>query len=163
MTNNEERQFGLDYYFKTMKYGTYIAATPTEESLDSLEKLQKRLGIKNPVSRDEMHCTIIYSLRGDPNVRPYNKGWTAEASGLRLLGENKNCLVLELESEDLQRRHEQLKYNGLTHTFDEYIPHITLSYEYEDEEIDDELLYDENGDSVVLVEFESEYSEPLER
>ncbi len=163
MTNNEERQFGLDYYFKTLKHGTYIAATPTEESLDSLVKLQKRLGIKNPVTRDSMHCTIIYSLRGDPNVRPYATGWTAEAAGLRLLGEEKNCLVLELHSDDLTRRHEQLKMGGLTHTFDEYVPHITLSYDYQGEDIDDDLLYDHDGDCVVLVEFESEYSEPLER
>lgn len=164
MTHDEERKFTLDYYYKTMKYGTYMAATPTDESLDSIVALQKRLGIKNPVSRDELHCTLVYSKKGDPNVRPYNYSNPMKATpeSLELFSEDKSALVLVLESDCLHRRHEQLLEYGLAHTFQPYTPHITLSYDYQGEAMDEELLYDENGESVVLLEFGSEYSEPLD-
>lgn len=163
MTYDEERRFTLDYYYKTMKNGTYIAANLTEESKESVAALQKRLGIKNPNEVDDLHCTIMYSKKGDPDVRPqqYSEPKTAEVDGLELYGDEKNCLVLTLNSEHLQMRHEQLIRNGLIHSYDTYSPHITLTYDYQGEDIDEELLYDENGECVVLIEFENEYSEPL--
>lgn len=159
----EQRRFSLEYYYKTMKNGTYVGLNPTEKTRDSIEALQKRIGVKNPVGRDELHCTLIYSEKGNPDFRPYDRGMEAEAVELKLFGENKNILVLTIHSDDLIMRHEQLRHLGLRHSFDPYAPHITLSYDYQGESLDAEILYDENGKSVVHIEFEDEYAEPLEK
>lgn len=164
MTYDQERRFTLDYYYKTMKNGTYIAANLSEESKDSLAALQKRLGIKDPLPKDDFHCTLMYSKKGDPDVRPqqYKEPKYAEVDSLDLLGDDKNCLVIKLNSEHLQMRHQQLIMNGLTHSYSTYNPHITLTYNYQGEPMDEELLYDENGECIVLIEFVDEFSEPLD-
>lgn len=149
------------YYYNTMKYGTYVGAKPTEETVKGLKKLQKRLGLKNPIGEDELHTTIMYSKYGSPDLVPSNTTKVAEPLTFDLYGDDKNCLVLILDSPDLVMRHNQLTVYGLKHTFD-YSPHITLTYDYQGEPFDDEVLYDGNGDPILTIEFDEEYIEPLD-
>lgn len=156
-----ERNASFKYYYDTMKNGTYVEARPTDESRESIVKLQKRLNIKNPVDPEALHVTIMYSRRGSPDLPPSDTFKVAEPMGLELYGEDKNYLVLLLDSPDLDMRHQQLSVYGLEHTFNPYSPHITLSTNYADESLDEELLYNEDGQSVVLLEFDTESIEPL--
>lgn len=154
-------QASFKYYYDTLKNGTYVAAVPTEETIESIKKLQKRLNLKNPVPEEDMHVTIMYSKRGNPDLPPSDTFKVAEPLTFKLYGENKNCLVLVLDSPDFEMRHQQLAVYGLAHTFTPYSPHITLTYDYQGENFDDEFLYDGKGDSVVVLEFDKEYIEPL--
>lgn len=159
---SSEREASFKYYYDTLKNGTYVAAVPTEETIKGIEKLQKRIGIKNPIDGENLHCTIMYSKRGNPDLPPSNTHKVAEPLTLELLGDEKNCLVLVLDSPDLEMRHEQLAVYGLAHTFSPYKPHITLTYDYQGEDIDDAVLYDGNGEFVLTIEFDEEYIEPLD-
>lgn len=159
---SEEIKASFKYYYQTMKNGTYVCAMPTEESKESIVKLQKRLNIKNPVEPDDLHVTIMYSRKGSPDLPPSDTFKTAKPLSLELFGEDKNCLVLCLDSPDLEMRHEQLSVYGLKHTFTPYEPHVTLTTDYQDESLDEELLYNGEGESVVLLEFDTEIIEPLE-
>lgn len=158
---SNELKGAFEYYYQTLKHGTYIAAIPSEESIKSIVALQKRLRLKNPVPAEDLHATIVYSKRGNADIRPNMTYKTGIPLGFELFGDDKNYLVLELESDDLSQRHEQCMVYGLSSTYDEYRPHITLSTNYQDEDIDDELLYNEKGEAVVLIEFETEIISPL--
>lgn len=161
MTSAEIRA-SFKYYYDTMKHGTYVAASPTEESMESIQKLQKRLNLKNPIPGEDLHVTIMYSKRGSPDLPPSDTFKVALPLKFELLGEEKNCLALVLDSPDLEMRHEQLNVYGLVHTFTPYKPHITLTYDYQGETFDDEFLYDGEGEYVVVLEFDREYIEPLD-
>lgn len=150
------------YYYNSLKHGTYVAASPTEETVEQIKKLQKRLNLKNPIPEDELHVTIMYSRRGSPDLTPSDTYKVANPSTFKLYGENKNCLVLVLDSPDLEMRHAQLSQYGLAHSFDEYSPHITLTYDYQGENFDDEFLYDGNGELILTLDFDKEYIEPLD-
>lgn len=158
----EDIRASFKYYYDTLKFGTYVAATPTEDTIEGIKKLQKRLGLKNPIDPESLHVTLMYSKRGNPDLPPSDTYKVAEPLTLELLGDEKNCLVLVLDSPDLEMRHEQLSVYGLAHTFSPYKPHITLTYEYEGEEFDDAVLYDGNGEPILELAFDSEYIEPLD-
>ena len=48
--------------------GTYVSAKFTESTLDKLVEVQNKLGLLNPVSRDDLHTTICYSRVNVPFV-----------------------------------------------------------------------------------------------
>lgn len=160
--DQESLKGAFTFYYNVMKNGTYIGLRPSEETKEGIVKLQKRLGIKNPVDPESLHTTLIYSKKGNPNVIPYEKEYYAYPLSLELFGEEKNCLVLTLESSALDFRHEFLQHMGLTHSFDSFKPHITLTYDYQGEDYDNEYLYDEKGEPIIDIVFDGEYVEPLD-
>jgi 2'-5' RNA ligase len=114
--------------------GTYVAATMDKDSLNKIKTLQKELNIPNEISRSKMHTTIIYSKKYNPNVKADQSNYPMEAKAKELTvfkqRNDKNALVLKLECQGLEDRHNYLmtEYN-LTYDFPQYHPHITLSYD----------------------------------
>lgn len=95
--------------------------------------------IPNPVPIEHLHTTVVYS-RADFEIPKkaieHFNGIIDEfkffPSGFALLGkqeDEKKALVMLLEAEPLEVLHDFLLENGATHGFDDYIPHVTLSYE----------------------------------
>lgn len=156
--NNEELNINV---------GTY-AAVKFEDSEEKVKYL-KQIGIPNV--NEELHCTLLYSRKNCPNYEPMNMtdGYyydeaVAFPDHLDIFKdkEDKNCLVLILRSGWLMKRHKDLmKENNATHDYDEFIPHVTLSYNAEDfdyKTIEQTLIKSDEFYKLVINE---EYKEDL--
>lgn len=118
--------------------GTYVALNLTKFSADQLHLRLNLLKIPNLGPPDRLHSTIIYSPKKFPAEN-------LPKSDLPILGSiikwdlfdtsqvkdsDDKCLVAVLYSPGLQTLHEHCKKLGGEHTFDEYHPHITVSYKF---------------------------------
>lgn len=110
----------------------YVDVRPDEATKRALAALQKSANIPNPYSVDKMHCTLLHSKKACD--KPFvNKKSTYQASFKSydfFENDGKQCLVLKLDSPDLEARHKRLmKETGGSYDFPQYLPHITLSYD----------------------------------
>jgi len=110
---------------------TYIAVRP----IDS-KKLETHLNLLNlryhPIKERRLHVTILHSDTLTSHYQSDPRSHIAHPTHYKILTTktNKACLVLVLDAPTLLERHETLKtIHTLTHTHQEYIPHITISYD----------------------------------
>lgn len=115
-----------------MSNGTYVAIKFSADTLLRLQSLQKRAKLNNPIPLEELHATVCYS-RNPIHVVPKvgNKVIAVHGFVENLETKDGNAVVLRLDSPYLAERHEQLRKLGATHDFDDYLPHISLSYDDE--------------------------------
>lgn len=138
--------------------GTYLAASFDQATKDSISRYCEIANVPNPVPGDSLHCTIVYS-RTAIDIHP-NFDCSFESvsvSGLELwpVKNGKNVLVLTLTSPYLHSRFNEAIGMGATYDYDEYKPHMTLSYDAGDFDIDEAppLMFD--------IGFDCEYVEEL--
>lgn len=115
--------------------GTYVGAHFSKESIHALVELQEEIGVPNPVPPTDFHTTIVYS-RNTIDWTPAVLNVSAGVVGYRVFGDETRILVLELDCPTLTDRFEEAMDSGATYDFPEYIPHITLSYDIGDFNID---------------------------
>lgn len=145
--------------------GTYIAATLTPESKQSIWELVKDINIPNKQSKSDYHTTLIYSRTpcdGYEEPADVCHAATVADTDIFQIGStgSKQCLVLILDSPDLTKRHKSLmKQYDATYDYDEYHPHITLSYDIKDFDVTE--FTKKVKDAQLKIEFNNEYSEPL--
>lgn len=114
--------------------GVYVAVNLNKESCDKIKKLANDIGVDNVVARGKMHCTVIYSRKYVPDIEVDQSVYPMEANAKCLhifrTFDNKNALVLKLDCPQLVERHNFImdKYKT-TYDFEEYIPHVTISYD----------------------------------
>ena len=115
--------------------GTYFALQPSGATRNRLQDLVSELNIDNAVKPMEYHCTVIYSKTPCPQMRNFRPKLPIWAMGVEFLlfGENKNILVLKLESISLHKLYDDLQIYNPSSDYDQYNPHITLSYNWEEE------------------------------
>jgi len=109
--------------------GVYISVKLSEETETLVKEYQEKY-LKGQDINEELHCTLIYSKK--PHVEEIEPGeYTAIGTfqEFSLFGPDENILVVEVNSQDLFRRNEELvqEYKFIS-DFDEYKSHITLSY-----------------------------------
>lgn len=122
----------------TCQSGIYASCSYDDNSLRMLASWMELHSdvIPTPVSIDQIHTTIVYSRK----VFPCPLGEDIELvnaldfcpSGFTLLGnenDEKACLVMLLDADPLVDVHELCVQEGAEHDYDDYIPHITLSYD----------------------------------
>jgi 2'-5' RNA ligase len=149
--------------------GSYVAVSFSEDSQNRLTDFAHNLKLSNLVPKDKYHVTVIYSRIALPKefkvqnlsevepliVTPKHFSVFPTQSG-------KKALVLELDSPELVERHTSImdKYDA-TYDFDEYKPHVTLSYDMGDFELPDDI--DERAKNELgELEIIEEYHEPLQ-
>ncbi|ASV44173.1 hypothetical protein PBI_SCTP2_158 [Salicola phage SCTP-2] len=151
-THNEET---FEYYYNSYKYGTYAEVKPTEESADTLAGITKKAKPNDPVEKEDLHTTLVFSIgKGNPTMQPsHDVEYVAYLDSFELFGENRDILVISLESEDLEQRHNYLIHNGLLrHSFEKYRPHVTIGYNFSgDLPNKEKLLRDNNGDKIKVI------------
>jgi 2'-5' RNA ligase len=109
--------------YLTKQKGLYVAVRP--KSNEVINKLKNTLNIDN--NHEDYHVTVIYSRTYDELEVIPQKEYQAKLKQLHLFGDD--FLVVMLDCPELVDRHKQLMKNyDLTYDCDEYIPHITLSY-----------------------------------
>jgi phage-related protein (TIGR01555 family) len=104
-------------------------------------KWAKGQGFATTVPADELHVTVLFS-RTPVDWMKMGSGWDQDADGklkvpaggarlVEKLGD-KGAVVLLFASSALSWRHEDMVRNGASHDFDEYQPHVTITYEGSD-------------------------------
>lgn len=141
--------------------GTYVGAKLSADTKNMLDGINKKLEIPNPLEKKDMHITIVYSRKYVPEFKSRGKldePIIAKPDELTIFpsSEGNNVLVLKLKTPDLIERHEEIvKEYGATHDFDEYKPHVTLSYdvgEFDPSDVD----INDFGDIEVTEEYDEE-------
>lgn len=143
--------------------GTYVCAYVSAKSRRDIQKWVETHHISNPAHPKQYHTTIIYSRKGVPDVKSYN-------FDLPIIGQfadfdifmsgDKRCLVAKVDSRDLHHYHNDIMQRyGATHDFDDYAPHVTLSYDYvgpvPNDPLDVELTYTTIGIEPLDLEYSS--------
>lgn len=114
----------------TVSSGTYVCANFNDETLDKLEEIQRSLRLLNPTPREKMHTTICYSRVYVPYMPFTGEELVSDINHLEVWDtKSGKTLVLVMQSEILRERHKYAEILGATYDFDEYKPHITLSYD----------------------------------
>jgi len=143
--------------------GTFAGVKFDEPTVDALTEYTKTNKIPQPVNPEKFHTTLLYSRKHLPDYVPeteYSKPLTGKFTGIELWPshgeEDRKVLVLRYKCSDLSNRHKQLMdEHDAEFDFDEFKPHITLSY---DADLDpSELPKFEHPISII-----GEYSEELQ-
>lgn len=116
--------------------GVYVAVTYNQSAQDDLLDFIKEYNIPSTLKAEDFHTTIIYSRKyadiKDLEDNMEDSEIVAYPKELHVFEtfDKKRALVIKLDCPYLEERHKYLmeKYN-LTYDYDEYIPHITLSYD----------------------------------
>jgi hypothetical protein len=122
--SKEEDEMKIHY-----PHGVYISVKLDEKTELAVREYQEKY-LKGQKINDELHCTLIYSKKPQvEEIEPAEYTAVGTFKEFNLFGENSDTLVVEINSQDLQRRNEELvqKYRFIS-DFDEYKSHITLSY-----------------------------------
>lgn len=130
----------------TQHKGTYAAVKFDTTTKRTLYNYLKDNDVPHRVRPHEMHTTLLYSRKHCPNYKPqwvYDTPLIANPIGLEVwsarsdVGSSTKYLVLKLDCPELVERHEQLrKEHGATHDYPNYQPHITLSYDIANLDVD---------------------------
>jgi len=142
--------------------GSYIGVRPDHSSIRLIRSIIRMNQLTNCYDEDELHATLIYS-RGStvpesfPNERKLVVPYVAEIRQFELLGPNNDYLTISLKSSDLVARHNHLREKyGLNHSWDKYVPHITLKEKFEGG-VEALKLPDDR-----IITFNVEYCEPID-
>lgn len=117
--------------------GSYAGVRFDKRTVNALEKYIKDNNIPNP--NDNWHTTLLYSRKHLPHYKPdekYKKPMVGTPMALEVWKSQsgKNVLVVNYSCPTLyQRHHKLMQQHGATYDFDEYKPHVTLSYDVGDD------------------------------
>lgn len=111
--------------------GCYVWVDPHPKSLITIDSLLQYYPEK-PNNGTELHVTLIYSkdlpILSDIVVKDrFMSGWI---TGVELWKDHKDrdILVANIKSQSLLEVHDELKSVGLVHSYDDFLPHMTLAY-----------------------------------
>lgn len=142
--------------------GVYVGVKVSSKSTKKIQEFMKENKIPNPLDSSKFHCTIIYSRVGaDIKSQGYDFVALGVPTGLEIwkTKSGENALVMKLKCPDLVNRHKELmkKHDKLTYDYDEYKPHLTLSYDVGDWKIPDEM----DPMNIGVITLINEYTEEL--
>lgn len=147
--------------------GTFVGVHLSKKSKDALAEAAAKMKVPNKLRRDKMHATLIYSRKYLPEFKAkgkFDEPLTATPDKLEIFPSqdgNSNVLVVRLDAPDLVKRHKEImKEHGATYDFDEYKPHITLSYNVGDFDPDAHDIKEHMDDPTI--EIVDEYQEDLD-
>lgn len=150
-----------EFIKKTHHKGTYAGVHFSESTQDDLKKFMMMNDIPNPVPRDKLHTTLLYSRKRCPNYVPrglIDPPLVGKPTGFEVWPsqEGNNCLVLKYDCPELTQRHKDLmSEHGATFDYPEYRTHVTLSYDIGDMDISSLPPYE------GTIEIVEEYAEEL--
>lgn len=120
--------------------GTYAGVKYSPESVEALQKFMKHHKIPNPIAPNKIHTTLLYSRKYLPNYKPqgmlkyplkarFKEYVVWKTSPPDPKQEPWNCLVMKIDCPELEKLHKKyMEEHDAEYDYDEYHPHITLSY-----------------------------------
>lgn len=147
--------------------GTYAGVGFCDDTIKRIKTFIEENEIPQPVPDDKLHSTVLYSRKHLPDYQAageYEQPYEGTPTEFDLWksqpdenGETSNCLVLQYDCDPLVERHNSLmQEHGATFDFDEYRPHVTLSYN-----VGDLDLSSLNPSDVGPINIINEYREDL--
>lgn len=120
--------------------GTFAGVRFDEETKKALDEFIKDNDIPNPIDLNKVHSTLLYSKKYLPDYKAAGKldePWEGEFKHFSIFGstpedggEASKCLVMEYSCPEQTARFDELmEKHKATYDFDEYKPHVTLSYD----------------------------------
>lgn len=123
--------------------GTFVGARLTRDSIKNLSRWMKDEGIKKKVPNSKLHITVIIDKSKPFDYQPikYDPPLEIDSTTYRLENfdtkEGKGALVLTFSSPEFEQRHHDIKNkHSIDWDYLYYQPHITLSYD-NDQNIED--------------------------
>lgn len=149
------------------KPGTYAGVRFCDDTVNRIKTFIEENEIPQPVPDEKLHSTVLYSRKHLPDYQaagdleqPYEGTptefdvWESQPDEE---GVTSNCLVLQYDCDPLVERHNSLmQEHGATFDFDEYRPHVTLSYD-----VGDLDLSNLNPSNIGPINIVNEYREDL--
>lgn len=115
---------------------SYVSVFLTPDLVGDLYATLLSVGIA-PAPKHDFHVTVMYDKRGKEITEPLVKldpSATLEAYvvGFDVLGDG---LVLHLMSKELHAEHQRLVKAGYQNSFPDYLPHMSLAYDFNEYDI----------------------------
>ncbi len=118
--------------------GTFVGARLTRDSIKNLVRWMKDEGIKKKVPSSKLHVTVILDKNKSFDYQPikYDPPLEIDSTTYRLekfdTNDGKGALVLVFSSPDFEKRHHSAKSeHSIEWDYLYYQPHVTLSYDNE--------------------------------
>lgn len=115
---------------------SYVSAFLTPDLIGDLYKTLLSVGIA-PAPKHDFHVTLMYDKRKKEIKEPLAKldqtaVFKAFIVGFDVLGDG---LVLHLMSKELHSEHQRLLAAGYQYSFPDYLPHMSLMYDFNEYDI----------------------------
>lgn len=143
--------------------GTFAGVKFSDASMQTLKAFSDKNNIPNPTPPEDYHATLLFSHVPLPDYTPwgtYKQVLTAIPKDVKIWGEgDEKALIIVLDAPGLVKRHKYLmnKHPEATWDHDEFIPHVTLSYDAGDFDLNSLDVTD-----IGPLEFIEEYSADIE-
>ena len=112
--------------------GSYASVKFNEATTKALAEYQEKISVPVALEADEFHSTVMFSRKFVPDFKELGEGldWNGEFTGFEIFpSDDDNALVLTYSCPELEERFEYITNEyGATWDHDDFIPHITLSY-----------------------------------
>lgn len=124
----------INRLYEDTEDGTFVGLKLYSQDAQRLHQFALDNEIPNPEPVDRLHVTVLFSKTVVPDIKPWGllkKGMFGMPKEARIFGEgDEKALVIVLDAPDIVKRHKQLlsMYKEAEHSHDEFIPHVTLSY-----------------------------------
>lgn len=150
--------------------GTFVALGVDRLSSRKIKNFSEDFDIANPVPEEDLHVTLIMT---DDFMKGFEPQGVLEdpymINGFELevwqTSDGDNVLVAKFEDEQVEGREDAIRrqWPDIQNPYDEFIPHITISYDSQPEdELDLQRLTYRFNEYVDWVSLNNEYVEPLE-
>lgn len=108
----------------------YISLSVTDDDCKKIFDILDGLNIKDYIK--DLHLTLMYD-KSNPkiDVDSQKKSYIAKINSFKTLGEPDSkwyAIALDLESPELNERHNELKKLGFAHSYPNFIAHISMKY-----------------------------------
>ncbi len=135
-------------------YAAVNLSAKTEEDIKNYCKEHLQWIVMN----DDLHSTVAFSKKPKEwKIKRANFRWEWKFKRLSKFWEDKQSIVIELDSSDLVEHNKRLtEEHELVSDYDEYKPHITITYEWWDVDVDSLPPLD------IIYELEHDYIEDLD-
>jgi len=141
--------------------GSYAAVKFDPETVKALEAYQYDNNIPNPLNPDEFHSTVMFSRKYIPNFKPLGEiqGWEGTFEKFHVYpSDDTQALVLMYDCWEIKDRWQKIiSEYGATWDYDDFHPHITLSYDMED--LDISKLPPYKGPIIIVEEYNNDLDE----
>ena len=123
---------------KEKKEGLYAAVKFSSETVDRIMKFGFENEIPNLLKVEDFHSTMAYSRVPVPKFTPISnideigiptsfEIWASPPNAFK--EEETHCLVLKYDCDYMHKRFDEIMSMGATYDYDEYKPHMTISYD----------------------------------